>query len=140
MAIRSLIIRLRHALHHSRLLQIGLVFAFWYAGEAIVEAAHLPISGGIIGMLLVLALLASHRISLFSMQRGAQWFLAEMLLFFIPAVLAILQHREFLGLLGLKVLAVIILGTLTVMAVTALTVDFCYRWRSGHAAPKPYLD
>ncbi len=44
-----------------------------------------------------------------------------------------LDHREFLGLLGLKILIVILVGTATVMGVTALTVDLCYRWRSRHA-------
>jgi holin-like protein len=128
----KLAIRFRHLVHHSRFLQIGLVFAFWFAGEAVVRLAGLPIPGGIAGMLIVLALLSSRRMSLFSMRRGANWLLAEMLLFFIPAVLGVLGHREFLGLLGLKILIVIVVGTLTVMAVTAFTVDLCYRWRSGH--------
>ena len=73
------------------------------------------------------------------MRRGANWFLADMLLFFIPAILAVLDHREFLGLLGLKILAVILTGTGIVMAVTALCVDLFYRWGfgpgdGGHAA------
>ena len=53
-----------------------------------------------------------------------------MLLFFVPAVLAVTQHGEFIGLLGLKVLVVILAGTVTVMAVTALTVDACCAWVS----------
>ncbi len=137
---RSLVIRLRHALHRSRILQIGLIVAFWWAGQVVARVLHLPIPGGIIGMLIVLALLASHRLSLFSMRRGAQWFLTEMLLFFVPAVLAILNHREFFGLIGLKILVVICVGTLAVMAVTALTVDICYRWRSRHVLAEPGLD
>jgi len=131
---RRLTLRSRHWLHHSRLLQIGLLFAFWFAGEALVRLAGLPLPGGILGMAMVLLLLASGRLSLFSMRRGAQWLLAEMLLFFVPAVLAILDHREFLGLLGLKIVVVILLGTLAVMGVTALTVDLCFRWRSAHGA------
>ncbi|SBW13226.1 LrgA family protein [Brucella sp. 10RB9215] len=127
-------IRLRYALHNSRLMQIATLVGFWLAGEAVVRLAGLPLPGGIVGMALVLALLLSGRISLFSMKRGAEWFLAEMLLFFIPAVLAILEHRELIGMLGLKIMAVILLGTLTVMSVTALTVDLCYRWSLRYAA------
>jgi len=33
------------------------------------------------------------------MKRGADWLIAEMLLFFVPAVLALLNHKEFIGLL-----------------------------------------
>jgi len=62
------------------------------------------------------------------MKRGANWLLAEMLLFFVPAVLALLDHGELIGLLGLKIFAIILLSTTAVMCVTALTVDACYRW------------
>ncbi len=129
----GLLVRFRYALHHSRLMQIAALCALWQVGEAVVRFAGLPLPGGIVGMALALALLLSGRVSLFSMKRGAEWFLAEMLLFFVPAVLAILEHRELIGLLGLKIMAVILLGTLTVMSVTALTVDLCYRWSMRHA-------
>ncbi|MBB6487676.1 CidA/LrgA family protein [Rhizobium lusitanum] len=118
----------------SRLAQIALLLAFWQAGEAIARLAHLPIPGAIIGMLLVLALFASGTMKLASMQRGAEWFLAEMLLFFVPAVLAVLDHGEFIGLTGLKVLAVIAVGTVVVMGVTALAIDIGYRLMMRHGA------
>lgn len=130
----DLLIRFRYALHHSRLMQIGTLSAFWLVGEGVVRLAGLPIPGGIVGMALVLALLLSGRVSLFSMKRGAEWFLAEMLLFFVPAVLAILDHSELFGLLGVKIMAVILLGTVTVMSITALTVDLCLRWSMRHVA------
>jgi holin-like protein len=140
MTAHQLAIRLRRGIHRNRPVQIGFVLAFWLAGEAIVRLAGLPIPGGIVGMLIVLALLTSRRISISSMRRGAEWFLAEMLLFFVPAVLAILDHRELFGLLGLKILIVILVGTVAVMCVTAFTVDFCYRWSSGHGPVDPALE
>jgi holin-like protein len=130
MTLRSFANTGRRVLHSSRLLQIGLLLAFWLAGEIVVRYTGLPVPAGIVGMFLVLALLVSRRLSPASMRRGANWFLAEMLLFFIPAVPAVLDHREFLGWLGLKILIVILIGTLTVMMTTALTVDLCYRWMS----------
>lgn len=63
------------------------------------------------------------------MRSSAGWLLAEMLLFFVPAVMAVLDHSEFMGLLGLKIAAVIVAGTVMVMGGTALAVDLCYRWR-----------
>lgn len=140
MTARLLALRLRRSVHGSRLVQIGLILALWLAGEALVRATGLPLPGSIVGMGLAFALLASGRVSLFSLRRGANWFLAEMLLFFVPAVLAVIDHREFLGLLGLKVLAVILTGTAAVMATTALTVDLCYRWRVRHDPADALLD
>jgi len=120
----------------SSLPQIFLIMAFWLTGEIIVRPTGLPIPGAIVGLFIVLALLMSNRLSIRTMRRGAQWFLAEMLLFFVPAVLALLDHPEFLGLLGLKILAVILLSTFIVMIVTGVVIDLCYRWnvaRKGHA-------
>lgn len=134
MNVHNLTIRFRYALHNNRLMQIAMLFGFWLAGEAFVRLVGLPLPGGIVGMAVVLALLLSGRISLFSMKRGAEWFLAEMLLFFVPAVLAIMDHHEMIGMLGVKIMTVILVGTLTVMTVTALTVDFCYRLSLRYAA------
>jgi Putative effector of murein hydrolase LrgA len=109
------------------LFQVPLLLGFWLVGEGIVRMGGLPIPGSIIGLFILLILLGSKQLSISSVQRGAQWFIAEMLLFFIPAVLAVLDHPELLGLLGLKILAAIVLGTLIVMVVTATVIDLCYR-------------
>ena len=52
----------------------------------------------------------------------------------LPAVLAVLNHPELFGWLGAKVLAVIVLGTLTVMAVTSVVVDLVLRLTHHQAA------
>ena len=129
MTYRSSFIRTRRFLRQSRLAQIALLMLFWLVGDRVVHLTGLPIPGGIVGMLLVLAMLFANRLSLPGMRRGANWFLAEMLLFFTPAVPSVLDHPELVGWLGFKILAVIVLSTIMVMVVTALTVDWCYRWR-----------
>lgn len=131
---RRFTVGFRHWVHHSWFGQIGLLIVFWLVGESLARFAHLPIPGGIVGMLIVLGLLATERLSIFSMRRGAEWLLAQMLLFFVPAALAVVAHHELFGLLGVKILLVICTGTLVVMAVTAVTVDICYRWRLRHVS------
>jgi len=116
----------RRRCRSSLLLQIFLILLFWLTGEVIARVTGLPIPGAIIGLLIVLALLGSKRLNVCTVRRGAQWFLAEMLLFFVPAVLAVLEHKELIGLLGLKILTVILLGTFIVMIVTAAVIDVCY--------------
>ena len=128
----GLSVRGRYVLRHSPILQIAAIFAFWLLGEAIVRFAGIPVPGGIIGMVIVFALLVSRNISLHSMRQGAQWYLAEMLLFFIPAVLAVLNHHELFGMLGLKVLVVILGSTASVIAVTAVVMDVFMRLRGRH--------
>ncbi|MDR3580939.1 MAG: CidA/LrgA family protein [Oryzomonas sp.] len=132
MTSRKIALVCRRNLRHSRSLQILLIIAFWLVGDLLVRRLGLPVPGGVVGMFILIALFASRSFSPLNVRLGAEWFLAEMLLFFIPAVPAILNHHEFLGWLGLKVLVVILVGTAVVMIVTALVVDVCFRWNSRH--------
>jgi holin-like protein len=127
MTIHHRTISWRRRCRSSRLFQVLLILMFWQAGEAVARATGLMVPGAVIGLFIVLALLASKRLSVRAVRRGAQWYLAEMLLFFVPAVLALLDHPEFLGMLGLKILVVIVVGSLMIMIVTAAVIDFCYR-------------
>jgi holin-like protein len=124
---RKATVLLHKGLHNSRLAQVALIVLLWLAGEAVSRSAGLPIPGSVIGMIALLGLLVTGTIGLSTMRRGAYFLLADMLLFFVPAVLAVLDHSEFIGVVGLKILAVILAGTLTVMCVTALAVDLGYR-------------
>jgi holin-like protein len=125
---RSIPHQIRRLVRRNRLAQIALVAGFWLIGEALVRATGIPLPGAIIGLTLALGLLLAGGMKVGSMKRGANWLLAEMLLFFVPAVLALLDHGELVGMLGLKIFAIILVSTTSVMCVTALTVDLCYRW------------
>lgn len=111
----------------SRWLQIAFFILFWSLCQAVVSYTHLPIPGGVVGLFAVLALLYLGIIRIRSLARGAEWFLSEMLLFFIPAVPAILNHQEFFGWVGIKILAVIMLGTIIVIVGTAFIVELSFR-------------
>ena len=117
------------------LAQIGILIALWWVGDALVRAAGLPFPGSIAGFALLLLLLATGLLPERWIAPGADWLLARMLVLFVPAVLAILDYPEFLGLPGLKVLAVIVFGSAIVMAVTARVVCLAIGWfgRDGAA-------
>ncbi len=115
------------AIGRSRLAQVVFIVAVWLIGEGISRASGIPVPGAVLGMFALLFLLATGTIRLSSMRRGAYLLLADMLLFFIPAVLAVLDHKEFLGVVGLKIIVVIVAGTLCVMCMTAMAVDLGYR-------------
>lgn len=116
----------------NRWLQIGALIVIWWVSEALVHAVGLPIPGGVIGMAVLLALMASGRVRMIWFRRGSADLLDHMLLFFVPATMALLDHPELFSLTGLKVLVVIFFGTLVVMVGTALAVEVCFRWRAHH--------
>ncbi|MCD8552657.1 CidA/LrgA family protein [Seleniivibrio sp.] len=119
---------LRRHCRTNMLTQIGIIMLFWLIGTAAAKATGISVPGSIIGLFLVVALLVTKQISVHSVRLGAKWFLGEMLLFFVPAVPVVLDHPELFGTLGLKIVAVILLSTAIVMAVTALFVDMVYRY------------
>jgi holin-like protein len=126
---RAAVLVTRRRVRQSRIAQIGFILALWWASAGIVRLLPLPVPSGMLGLALALILLVTRRLSLFTLRRGAEWFVGDMMLFFVPAVVSILDHPEFIGRAGLELLAVIVLSTLAVMIATALTVELIYRWR-----------
>jgi holin-like protein len=110
------------------ILQMSALSAIWLLGEGIVSRLHVPIPGSIVGMFLLLAVRLTGTVKRSALSSGAELLMREMLLFFIPAVLVVLNHREFFGWIGLKLLFAILLGTLVVMVSTAFTVDLWWRF------------
>jgi holin-like protein len=125
--------KLAMILHRSLPLQIALLFALWWTGNQLAGVFHLPVSGAVVGLGLLLALLATRQLSARSLRRGAGWLIGEMLLFFVPVALAVLGHRELLGLAGLKILVVILVSTAAVMGATAFVVDLSRHMKLGDA-------
>lgn len=109
------------------LFQIGLLIGTWWLGAQSAAWMGLPQLGNVIGMAALWLLLINNRINLQRVRAGAHWLIKHMLLFFIPAVLVVLDHQELLGWVGVKLFAIIVLGTLTVMACTALSIEWYLR-------------
>lgn len=119
-----------------RILQVLALVAVWWAADTAVRWAGLPIPGGVVGLFAVLALLLSGRLPLHRIDQGAHWLLADMLVFFIPAVVAMVRYQDLLRNEGLKLAAVIVLGNACVMLTTAVTVEWIARRRRGRAPAK----
>ena len=67
-----------------------------------------------------------------TLQLGAGALMAEMLLFFIPALMSLLDYGVIVRDDGWRILLVIGVSTLLVMVVTAFTVEAVCRWRVRH--------
>jgi holin-like protein len=111
--------------------QAGLLTGIWWICDWLARTLALPVPGSILALALVLGLLLSGVLRAGRVRHGAGGLLDHMVLFFVPAVMALMNHPEWMGLLGLKILLVITGSTVVVMAGTALVVDLCFRWRAG---------
>ncbi|ACG71333.1 LrgA family protein [Anaeromyxobacter sp. K] len=110
-------------------LQLLALGAFWGAGALAARALRLPLPGGVVGMLLLLAALRLGVVRAEWLERGAAWLFRHMLLFFIPAAVGAIQYPELLGSEGARALAVVAVSTVLVMAVTGATVEWLARRR-----------
>ena len=66
--------------------QVLIYAGLFVCAEYLVNWLHLPLPANLVGMLMLLALIICRVIPLNWVRAGARWLLAEMLLFFVPAV------------------------------------------------------
>lgn len=113
--------------------QVALFYLVSLAGTWLTAALHLPVPGSMVGMGMMFALLRLKVIKLAWVEGGANWLLAYLLLFFVPAAVGIVQYRQMLMVDGSRVMLVIVVSTLAVMACTGLLAEFVTR-RKGAGA------
>ena len=117
-------------------LQLVLYVGLFIASDKLVGWLHLPLPANLVGMLLLLVLIMTRVIPLRWVKAGANWLLAEMLLFFVPAVVAVVNYSDLLRSEGWRICLVIGISTLLVLAATSLVVDRVYRFEMARAARK----
>jgi holin-like protein len=106
--------------------QVLLYAGLFVFAEYLVDWLHLP--ANLVGMVLMLTLILCRALPLSWVRAGARWLLAEMLLFFVPAVVAVVNYAQLLMVDGWRIFAVIALSTLMVLGATAWVVDKVYRF------------
>lgn len=100
--------------------QVLLLSLIAYGMDKLVTWLHLPIPGSILGIIFVFLLLKFKILRLNWIEHGANWLIAEMLLFFIPIIVGIIQFKGTLIDDGLKLLLVVLVSTVLVMACSGI--------------------
>ena len=116
------------------LIELVVLLAIYLLGCQLAVWLAWPIPGGVVGLGLLLATFASDLVKPAALQLGAGVLMAEMLLFFIPALMSLLDYGGLMRKDGWRIMLVIGLGTLSVMLVTAFTVEAVCRWKLRHEA------
>ncbi|AEH32647.1 CidA/LrgA family protein [Vibrio anguillarum] len=107
--------------------QVVALSMIWFLADFLVSTFHIPLPANLTGMLLLLTLVIMRVVKVDWLRKGATWLLAEMLLFFVPAVIAVVNYQELMQQQGLRIMAVLVISTIMVIAITAWTVDKMYR-------------
>lgn len=118
------------------LFQIGLLILIWLVAVELSARWLHQIPPTVSGIAIALALLGLGLLKREWLADGSAWLLREMLLFFIPVVIAVLQYQQMLDGKLLSILLVIIGSTACVMIATALVVDLAWRLEARWRKPE----
>ncbi|MBN2908115.1 CidA/LrgA family protein [Polycladomyces sp. WAk] len=103
--------------------QVLLIHAFFLMGEGFVHLSGLPVPGNLAGLGFLFTALCLGWIKVSWVEEGARWLLAELLLFFIPSAVGIMQYPQVMSIHGWPVWLTIAIGTVLAMACTGLMAD-----------------
>ena len=102
--------------------QIIIILAVWSCADVLQKLLNLPVASGVLGFFLLLFLLEMKWLKLAHVEHGAELLLTELLLFFIPPVVGVIQYPDLLIASGWKILLVILISTALVMMVSVYSV------------------
>ncbi|MDR3598887.1 MAG: CidA/LrgA family holin-like protein [Desulfosporosinus sp.] len=113
------------------MVQIGALYCFALAGNYLAEVLHLNLPGSLIGMGVLFILLHLGIVPYQWVVSGGNWLLAELLLFFIPSVVAVMQYKQLFRQEGLALFLIILIGTVIVMVSSGLAAELILNKRWG---------
>ncbi|AXF43372.1 CidA/LrgA family protein [Acinetobacter johnsonii] len=116
--------------------EIMTILAVWSCADVLQKLLNLPVASGVLGFFLLLFLLEMKWLKLAHVERGADLLLAELLLFFIPPVVGVIQYQDLLITSGWKILLVILISTALVMMVSVYSVWLLLKQPELNQEPK----
>jgi holin-like protein len=111
------------------ILQILFIHVFLFLGSAVKAIVPLPIPAAMVGLLLLFLSLVLGIVKLEWVEQGGNWLLAELLLFFIPSAVGIVNYDEMLSWQGLKSVLLIGVSTFIVISSTAFIAEKLNNWK-----------
>ncbi|NOU98073.1 CidA/LrgA family holin-like protein [Paenibacillus sp. LMG 31456] len=102
------------------IIQVLLFIVLARISNLIVAWLHIPVPGSIIGIIILFTLLKLKVLRLDWIEYGSKWLLSEMLLFFIPSTVAIINYKNLVIHSGFRIAIIILCSTIAVMICTGL--------------------
>lgn len=104
-------------------LQVLFIYVFLFLGAALKEVIPLPIPASMFGLIILFLALYLKIIKLEWVEKGAKWLMAELLLFFVPSAVGIVNYDEILSLQGAEIVVLIGISTMIVLGMTAIVAE-----------------
>lgn len=102
-------------------------------GNFLQQWLNLPLPGTLVGMLLLFVLLLTGVVKLDHVEQGAAILISELLLFFIPSAIGVIQYTQLFGSTGAMLLGVIVTSIVTLLlSVLIITLSIMKLRRKGY--------
>ena len=111
------------------ILQILFIHIFLFLGSAVKAIVPIPIPAAMVGLLLLFLSLLLGIVKLEWVEQGGNWLLAELLLFFVPSAVGIVNYDEMLSWQGFMSVLLIGLSTFIVIGSTAFIAEKLNNWK-----------
>ncbi|WP_299801865.1 CidA/LrgA family protein [uncultured Shewanella sp.] len=108
--------------------QIALLCLFAWGCQLLAKQINSPIPGSVIGLGLLLLLLACKLVPESSVNLGSTWLIGDLLLFFIPPVVAVIKYQALLEHYGVVLIGSMLAASCCVLVGTAFTVDRLFKF------------
>ncbi|WP_095645439.1 CidA/LrgA family protein, partial [Methanosarcina spelaei] len=108
--------------------QFSIILSIYFLGELIQKALGLPVPGNVLGMLILFFSLYTGVIKLNMIDKMSDFLLENMAFFFLPAGASLITCFALLEGKLTAILAVSLISTLIILAVTGLTVELVQRF------------
>ena len=102
--------------------QIGVVFGVCWVSQLIEAALPFSFPASVIGMLLMLVLLAAGVLKLDHVREKADFLLANMAFFFLPAGVSVINYFDVLRSSAAALVVICLVSTVVTFAATALSI------------------
>ncbi|TCB66423.1 CidA/LrgA family protein [Acinetobacter sp. ANC 4178] len=109
------------------IVQLLFLIGLWGISSFIQQFFRLPLSAGVIGLILLLFALMSGVMKLVWIKLGADFILAELVLMFIPCVVGLVKYKQLFLTQGWQLILAVVIGTICVMVMTAYSVHFGFK-------------
>lgn len=111
------------------LLQVLGLCAISFCGNIVADFLKIGIPGNIFGILILLGLFYSKLLKLDKVETGANFLIAELLLFFIPSATGIIQYQDVLQKDWSQLLVVIAFSIVAVILFVGFATEVVIRYR-----------
>ncbi|MGF9700928.1 CidA/LrgA family protein [Paenibacillus sp. MABNR03] len=118
------------------ILQVMLMYGFYWIGTWVQSILHLPLTGSIVGMLLLFIVIQLGWIRISWGDEGSSWLQSHLQLLFIPPTVGIINHFDFFTANTILLVLGLILSTLVTSLLSAKISEWLMAWKSSHQGKK----